>query len=244
MDFKYLAKKYGTPLYVYDFNYFQQRFLELKEAFLGRKSLIAYAIKANSNLSVIKHFAKLESGADCVSIAEVKRALKAGIKPYKIIFSGVGKKDNEIKSALKYDILFINVESSQELQRVAKIAKNLNKEARISVRVNPDIDPKTHPYISTGLHENKFGVSIDEAKQMYLFAKNDQFLNPIGIHFHIGSQLVELEPIKEASKSLQILLKSYKLLILILNFLMLEEDLVLCMITKQPSRLMIMLKQF
>ena len=171
MDFKHLAKKYGTLLYVYDFNYFQQRFLELKEAFAGRKSLIAYAIKANSNLSVIKHFAKLDSGADCVSVGEIKRALKSGVKPYKIIFSGVGKKDDEIKSALKYDILFINIESSQELQRVAKIAKKLNKEARISIRVNPNIDPKTHPYISTGLHENKFGVSINEAKQMYLIAK-------------------------------------------------------------------------
>ena len=207
MDFKYLAKKYGTPLYVYDFNYFQQRFLELKEAFAGRKSLIAYAIKANSNLSVIKHFAKLDSGADCVSVGEIKRALKSGVKPYKIIFSGVGKKDDEIKSALKYDILFINIESSQELQRVAKIAKKLNKEARISIRVNPNIDPKTHPYISTGLHENKFGVSINEAKQMYLIAKNNQFLNPIGIHFHIGSQLVELEPIKEASKIVANLVK-------------------------------------
>ena len=207
MDFKYLAKKYGTPLYVYDFDYFKKRYLELKEAFLGRKSIIAYAIKANSNLSVIKHFANLESGADCVSIGEVKRALKVGVKPYRIIFSGVGKRDDEIQSALEYDILFINVESSQEMQRVAKIAKDLNKQARISIRVNPNIDPKTHPYISTGLHENKFGVSIDKAKQMYLTAKNDQFLNPVGIHFHIGSQLTELEPIKEASKIVANLVK-------------------------------------
>jgi diaminopimelate decarboxylase len=200
MDFKYLAKKYQTPLYVYDFNYFTEQYKKLKEAFRGKKSLINFAIKANSNLSVVKHFASLESGADCVSIGEVKRALMAGIKKYKIIFSGVGKRDDEIEEALKLDILMINLESMAEMKRVEEIAKKLDKKARISIRVNQNIDPKTHPYISTGLHENKFGVDIDTATRMYLQAKKSENLDPIGIHFHIGSQLTELEPIKEASK--------------------------------------------
>jgi diaminopimelate decarboxylase len=200
MDFEKLADKYQTPLYVYDFNHFTEQYKKLKEAFRGRKSLISYAIKANSNLSVIKHFANLESGADCVSIGEVKRALLAGIPKYKIIFSGVGKRDDEIEEALKLDILMINLESEAEMQRVEEIASKLGVEARISVRVNPNIDPKTHPYISTGLHENKFGVDLDTATRIYLKAKNSPHLNPVGIHFHIGSQLTELEPIKEASQ--------------------------------------------
>jgi diaminopimelate decarboxylase len=210
MNFQKLAEIYGTPLYVYDFNYFENRFLELKKAFKGRKSIIAYAIKANSNLSVIKKFASLKSGADCVSIGEIKRALLAGVDRYKVIFSGVGKRDDEIEEALKLDILMINVESEAELKRVADIADKLGIEARISIRVNPNIDPKTHPYISTGLHENKFGVDIESAKKMYLFAKNSTSLNPVGIHFHIGSQLTELEPIKEASQIVADLVRSLK----------------------------------
>ena len=210
MDFQKLSDIYGTPLYVYDFNHFENQFLELKKAFKARKSIIAYAIKANSNLSVIKKFASLKSGADCVSIGEVKRALLAGIDKYKIIFSGVGKRDDEIEEALKLDILMINVESEAELKRVADIANKLGVVARISIRVNPNIDPKTHPYISTGLHENKFGVDIETAKKMYLFAKNSISLNPVGIHFHIGSQLTELEPIKEASQIVADLVRSLK----------------------------------
>ncbi|AZV46776.1 diaminopimelate decarboxylase [Nautilia sp. PV-1] len=210
MNFKELANKYDTPLYVYDFNHFENQFNELKNAFKGRKSIISYAVKANSNLSVIKKFASLGSGADCVSIGEVKRALLAGVDKYKIIFSGVGKRDDEIEEALKLDILIINVESEAELQRVEEIAGKLGVVARISIRVNPNIDPKTHPYISTGLHENKFGVDLDTAKKMYLFAKNSRSLNPVGIHFHIGSQLTELEPIKEASQIVADLVRSLK----------------------------------
>jgi diaminopimelate decarboxylase len=200
MNFKQLADRYSTPLYVYDFDYMKERFSELKDAFRARKSLICYAVKANSNLSVIKHFVDMGAGCDCVSIGEVRRAFKAGAKKYKIIFSGGGKRDDEIKEALEKDILLINLESEAEMERVEAIAKELDKEARISVRVNPNIDPKTHPYISTGLHENKFGVDIDTAKRMYIKAKNSPNLNPVGIHFHIGSQLTQLEPIREASE--------------------------------------------
>ncbi len=208
MDYKALAQKYGTPLYVYDFDEVARNYQKIKNAFKARKSLIAYAVKANSNLSLLKLLADLGSGADCVSIGEIKRALLAGIPSYKIIFSGVGKRDEEISEALQKDILFINIESEAELYRVEEIAAGLGKQARMSVRVNPNIDPLTHPYISTGLSENKFGVDIDTAKKLYLKAKNSPYLNPVGIHFHIGSQLTELSPIKEASAIVADLVRS------------------------------------
>ena len=208
IDFQGLAQKYGTPLYVYDFDAMKVQFEALKEAFRGRKSILAYAVKANSNLSVVKHFAQMGSGADCVSIGEVRRALMAGVPKYRIIFSGVGKRDDEIREALESDILYINVESEAELSRVEMIAKELEIAARISIRVNPNIDPKTHPYISTGLHDNKFGVEIDAAKRMYIQAKNSPNLDPVGIHFHIGSQLTELEPIYEAAVIVADLMRS------------------------------------
>ena len=210
IDYKALANKYGTPLYIYDFDYIESRYATLKDAFSGKKSLINYAVKANSNLSVISHLAKLGAGADCVSIGEVKRALAAGVDRYKIIFSGVGKRDDEIRTALEYDILLINLESEAEMKRVEMIAEELGKEARISIRVNPNIDPQTHPYISTGLHENKFGVEINMAKRMYIYANKSKHLNPIGIHFHIGSQLTKLSPIREAAQIVADLVRSLK----------------------------------
>jgi diaminopimelate decarboxylase len=219
INFKELADKYQTPYYVYDFDYITNQYQELKTAFKARKSLIAYAVKANSNLSVIKHLASLGAGADCVSIGEVKRALKVGIAPYKIIFSGVGKIDSEIKEALELGILMINVESNAELQRVETIAKELDVTARISIRVNPNIDPKTHPYISTGLHENKFGVDIDTAKRMYIQCKNSDNLEPTGIHCHIGSQLTELQPIKESVQIIADLVRNLSALKIELSFI-------------------------
>lgn len=199
MDYLAIANEYATPLYVYDFDLIAKKYHNLKNAFRARKSLICYAVKANSNLSVLKHLALQGSGCDCVSIGEIKRALMAGVLPYKIIFSGVGKSDWEIKEALRLDILMINIESIAEYERVEKIATQMEKLARISVRINPNIDPKTHPYISTGLHENKFGVDIESAKEIYLKAKNALFVEPVGIHSHIGSQLTELKPLKEAA---------------------------------------------
>ena len=208
IDFQQLSTHYGTPLYIYDFDYMAQQYQALKEAFRGRKSILAYAVKANSNLSVVKHFASMGSGADCVSIGEVRRALMCGIPKYRIIFSGVGKRDDEIQEALESDILYINVESDGELGRVETIAKSLGIKARISIRVNPNIDPKTHPYISTGLHDNKFGVDLDMAKRLYIYAKNSEHLDPVGVHFHIGSQLTQLDPIKEAAEIVADLLRS------------------------------------
>jgi len=210
IDFKELANKYQTPYYVYDFDHITKQYNELKEAFKARKSLISYAVKANSNLSVVKHLGDIGAGADCVSIGEVRRALKVGIAKYKIIFSGVGKTDTEITEALEQDILMINVESEAELKRVEMMAIKLELKARISIRVNPNVDPKTHPYISTGLHENKFGVDMDTAKRMYIFANKSEHLDPIGVHCHIGSQLTELDPIKEAVNIVADLVRNLK----------------------------------
>jgi len=208
INFKELTKEFKTPLYIYDLDYMTKQYQELKSAFKAKKSIMAYAVKANSNLSVVKHFADLGSGADCVSIGEVRRAFLAGIPSYKIIFSGVGKSDDEIREAIERDILYINVESEAELGRVELIAKELNKVSRISIRVNPNIDPKTHPYISTGLHDNKFGVDLDSAKRMYIKANNSEFIDPVGIHFHIGSQLTELKPIYESAEIVADLVRS------------------------------------
>ena len=218
IDFKALAKEHKTPLYIYDFDYMSAQYSELKDSFKARKSILCYAVKANSNLSVVQHFAKLGAGADCVSIGEVRRAFLAGIPAYKIIFSGVGKSDDEIREAIEKDILYINVESEAELGRVELIAKELNKVSRISIRVNPNIDPQTHPYISTGLHDNKFGVDLMSAKRMYIKANNSDNLDPVGIHFHIGSQLTELKPIYESAEIVADLVRSLEKIKIELKF--------------------------
>ncbi|WP_297898016.1 diaminopimelate decarboxylase [uncultured Campylobacter sp.] len=218
MDYSSLARKYGTPLYVYDFNEIQKNFIALKEAFAARKSLVCFAIKASSNLSILKFLSDLGSGFDCVSIGELRRALYIGAKSYKIIFSGVGKQDSELEFALKSDILLINLESEAEMLRLEQIAQKLNKPARISIRVNPNVDAKTHPYISTGLSENKFGVSIETARKMYIYAKKSKFLNPVGIHFHIGSQLTDISPICDAAKIVSDLLRELRALEIDIKF--------------------------
>jgi len=210
INFTTLAQKYGTPLYLYDLDKITNNYQSFKDAFSGEKSLISYAVKANSNLSVIKHLGDMGAGADCVSIGEVRRALAAGIERYKIIFSGVGKQDHEIQEALSQNILMLNLESEAEMKRVELVAKEMGKVARISIRINPNVDAKTHPYISTGLHENKFGVEIDMAKRMYIYCKNSEHLDPIGIHFHIGSQLTDLAPIAEAAEIIADLVRSLK----------------------------------
>ena len=218
INFEEIANEYHTPYYVYDFDHITKQYNELKGAFKARKSIVAYAVKANSNLSVVQHLGKLGAGADCVSIGEVRRALRVGIKAYKIIFSGVGKRDCEIREAVQLDILMINVESEAELIRVEVIAAEENKVCRISIRVNPNIDPKTHPYISTGLHENKFGVDIDTAKRMYIRCKNSKSLKAVGIHCHIGSQLTELEPITESINIVADLVRNLKAINMEISF--------------------------
>ncbi|MDR2341475.1 MAG: diaminopimelate decarboxylase [Campylobacteraceae bacterium] len=218
MDFKSLALKYKTPLYVYDFGHIKEQFESVQEAFHARKSLICYAVKANSNLSILRYLGKLGAGCDCVSIGEIKRALIAGISKYKIVFSGVGKEDSEIAYALRQDILMLNVESEEELKRIEGIAKYMGIRARISVRINPDIDAKTHPYISTGLKKNKFGVDVDTAKKLYIYSKKSEWLDPVGIHCHIGSQILDLKPYDEATKVTAELLKNLKALDINIKF--------------------------
>ncbi len=210
MDFKYLVEKYDTPLYVYDFDLIKEKFMLLQSSFSGVSSLVCYAMKANSNLSLLKMIASLDGGVDCVSINEIKKALLCGVEPYRVIFSGVGKKDDEIEEALELKVLMINVESEQELYRVESIAKKLKLKARISVRVNPNVDAKTHEYISTGLHENKFGVNSEDAIKMYIYIKQSDFLEPVGIHFHIGSQLTDLKPIEDSIKIVSDMVKNLK----------------------------------
>lgn len=218
IDYEKLRAEFKSPLYIYDFDDIKQRFLRLKEAFKARKSQLCYALKANSNLSLLKMLVNLDSGFDCVSINEVKRALRAGAKPYKIIFSGVAKTKDELKEALSLNILYINLESKAEMLCLEEVAKELNLKARISIRVNPNVDAKTHPYISTGLHENKFGVEINEAKAMYLYAKKSEFLEPVGVHFHIGSQLLDIKPIAEAALIVANLVRELKALDIELKF--------------------------
>lgn len=218
IDYEKLRAEFKSPLYIYDFDDIKQRFLRLKEAFKARKSQLCYALKANSNLSLLKMLVNLDSGFDCVSINEVKRALRAGAKPYKIIFSGVAKTKEELKEALNLNILYINLESKAEMLCLEEVAKELNLKARISIRVNPNVDAKTHPYISTGLHENKFGVEINEAKSMYIYAKKSEFLEPVGVHFHIGSQLLDIKPIAEAALIVANLVKELKALDIELKF--------------------------
>ena len=199
IDYNALRADFDTPLYIYDFDMIKARYKAIKDQFIAHKSLICYALKANSNLSILKLLASQGAGFDCVSIGEVRRALLAGAKPYKINFSGVGKRQSEIKQAINFGILMLNAESPAELESIEQIAKELNKIVNISIRINPNIDAKTHPYISTGLNENKFGVSIDQARIMYLNAQKSAHLNPIGVHFHIGSQLCDIKPIIEAA---------------------------------------------
>ncbi|OCX42647.1 diaminopimelate decarboxylase [Campylobacter ornithocola] len=237
MDYLKLAKEYNTPFYIYDFDKIKERFTMLKDAFKARKSQIFYAVKANSNLSILKFLASLDSGFDCVSAGEIYRALKAGAKNYKIIFSGVGKSADELKYALEQNILYINLESQEEMLLLEQIAKENQKVARISIRVNPNVDAKTHPYISTGLHENKFGVDIESAKKMYLYAKNSQFLEPVGVHFHIGSQILDISSIHEASVIVAKLVKELLALKININFFDIGGGLGVCYKDEQEPNL-------
>jgi diaminopimelate decarboxylase len=198
-----IAEKVGTPFYLYSYHTLVRHFTVFDEAFKGIPHLICYSAKANSNLALLRLFVNLGGGVDVVSGGELYRALKGGAAPQKIVFSGVGKREDEIEYALKTGILMFNVESSQELQVINDVAGRIGKNAAIAIRVNPDIDPKTHPYISTGLKQNKFGIDILRAPMAYRLASQLPNLKVIGIDCHIGSQLVEVEPIIEALRRLK-----------------------------------------
>lgn len=189
-----LAKQYGTPLYIYSRSEFIKRWREFDQAFGSQPHLVCYAVKSNSNLAVLQSLAKQGAGFDIVSQGELERVLKAGGDPQKIVFSGVAKKVTEIERALEVGIKCFNIESHAELERIQQVAKRLDKIAPISVRVNPNVDAKTHPYISTGLKENKFGVDILTAPELYQQAANYSHIKILGIDCHIGSQLTEISP--------------------------------------------------
>ncbi len=197
-----IAEQVGTPVYVYSRAFFESRYRALTAALAPLPVQICYAVKANSNLSVLRCFQALGAGFDIVSGGELQRVLAAGGDPARVVFSGVGKAEAEIDMALKLGIGCFNVESRQELSRIARRAALLGRRAPISIRVNPDVDARTHPYISTGLKTNKFGVPIADAESLYLEARGESALEVVGIDCHIGSQIASAEPLLEALGSL------------------------------------------
>ncbi len=198
-----IAKKVGTPTYVYSQATLTRHFKAYEDVLKNHDHLVCFSVKANSNLSVLKLLSKLGAGFDIVSQGELYRVLKAGGNPQKVVFSGVGKTQEEMAYALQKNILCFNVESDQELALLNLVARKLKKKAPVSIRVNPDIDPKTHPYISTGLKENKFGIPIKEALALYQRASEFSAIQFIGIDCHIGSQMLSLEPILESVRELK-----------------------------------------
>ncbi len=201
-----IANEVGTPCYIYSRAALAAAYKEFDTAFAGRGHLVCYAVKANSNLAILNLFARLGSGFDIVSGGELQRVLKAGGDPRKIVFSGVGKRPDEMQAALDAGIFCFNVESRPELETLDRVAREMGKIAPVSLRVNPDVDAKTHPYISTGLKKNKFGIPFDEAQSVYASSRQFSNLRITGLDCHIGSQLVNLEPFVEAcGKMLELL---------------------------------------
>ena len=193
-----IATAVGTPFYLYSTAAFTAQYRRFAEAFSREKPLICYAVKANSNLAVLRLFAGLGSGADVVSEGELRRALAAGMPPQKIIFSGVGKTRAELEAALDAEIHQINVESMSELRRLSEVAGARGRITPVAIRVNPDVDAHTHAKLSTGMKENKFGIDLGEAAAAYSLARDLPGIEPVGLAVHIGSQLVDLEPYRRA----------------------------------------------
>lgn len=195
-----IAQRYGTPCYVYSRAALTEAFVEFDRAFAGMPHLVCYAMKANPSLAIVDLFSQLGSGFDIVSEGELARVVAAGGDPSKVVFSGVGKSDTEMETALAAGILCFNVESPAELEQLATVAARAAKRAPISIRVNPDVDPQTHPYIATGLKESKFGVAIGDARALYRSAARMPSIAVQGIDIHIGSQITDLEPYRESAQ--------------------------------------------
>jgi diaminopimelate decarboxylase len=186
VSIKKIAEEVGTPAFIYSHKTLKRHYKAFDSAFKRVPHLVCYSVKANSNLAVLKTFAEEGSGFDIVSGGELYRVLKAGADPGKVVFSGVGKREDELRYALSSGILMFNVESPQELRLLDSVGKTLKKKARYAIRVNPDVDPKTHPYISTGLKKNKFGIASGEAIKEYVYAKeNLRNVEAVGIDCHI-----------------------------------------------------------
>jgi diaminopimelate decarboxylase len=200
---KDIVAKVGSPVYIYSQATLERHFKAMDTAFASAAHTICYSVKANSNLAVLKTFINLGGGVDIVSGGELYRALLAGVDPKKVVYSGVGKRDDEIAYALESGILMFNVESEQELDKINEVAGRVGKKAGIAIRVNPDVDPETHPYITTGLKSAKFGINIERALEQYGRAKNMANLEILGIDCHIGSQLTKVSPFVDAIKKLK-----------------------------------------
>lgn len=195
-----IARRHGTPCYVYSRHSIEEAYGEYRDALAGRPALIAYSVKANSNLAVLGVMSRLGAGFDIVSGGELSRVIAAGGDPRKVVFSGVGKTEDEIAQALEAGILSLNIESAAELDRVDGVAGRLGKTAPVAFRVNPDVDARTHPYISTGLKQNKFGVAFADAEELYRDAARRPHIKVVGIGCHIGSQLTTAGPFVAAAE--------------------------------------------
>ena len=198
-----IAEAVGTPFYLYSHATLSHHLRTFDAAFESFPHIICFAVKANATLAILRLFAQLGAGADIVSGGELFRALKAGVDPRKIVYSGVGKNFAEIRQALKAGILMFNIESSQELGEISRLAGRLKLRAPVALRINPDIDPQTHPYISTGLKKNKFGINLDRALLDYEQAQKLPQVEVVGVACHIGSQITELSPFLEAVQRLR-----------------------------------------
>lgn len=205
-----LAQEFDTPLYIYSRTSLEQNYLAYTQALQGHPHLVCYAVKANSNLGVLQVLARMGAGFDIVSQGELERVLAAGGDPAKVVFSGVGKQVAEIKRALEVGIKCFNVESVAELERISQLAQTLQLVAPVSIRVNPDVDPKTHPYISTGLKANKFGIDFESARKVYQLASQLPHIQIIGLDCHIGSQITQLEPFLDSLERLLVLVDQLK----------------------------------
>ncbi|MBE0426586.1 MAG: diaminopimelate decarboxylase [Nitrospirae bacterium] len=203
---KQLAEKYGTPLYIYSYNTLVRHLKAYSDAFNDYPHIICFAVKANSNTAILRLFAKNGGGADIVSGGELYVALKAGVPAKKIVYAGVGKTEYEIRFALKSKILMFNVESEAELREIDRIAGKMRTMAPVALRINPDIDPETHPYIATGLKKHKFGIPIEDALEHYRLASRLKNIKIIGVHKHIGSQITKISPFVDALKKILLLI--------------------------------------
>ncbi len=207
---KALIDEYGTPLYVYSHKTLTRHLKAYNDAFMEIPHIMCFAMKANSNSAILSMIANHGAGADIVSGGELYRALRVGIPPEKIVYAGVGKTGDEIRYALSKRILMFNVESEQELERINGIAGRMNVTAPVALRINPDIDPETHPYISTGLRKHKFGIPIENALEYYRLAKGLENIELIGVHKHIGSQITKVTPFVDALRRILVLIESLK----------------------------------
>jgi len=210
ISLKKIAGDFGTPCFIYSHDDLVKNFSEIKNVFASEKRKVFYSVKANSNLSILKVLLELGAGFDIVSLGELERVIKIGAQPEKIIYSGVGKSEEEIIRSLEYGIHCFNVESFSELERINSIAAKLNKVAPVSIRINPNIDPGSHEFISTGVETTKFGINLKNMMDAFIYANNEKSIELLGIDYHIGSQIESLDPFKEAIISVKKIIDQLK----------------------------------